>query len=221
MVIKKLPILVPISLLLLVSCNQKVLREDVKNFIANFSLENSMNEYKEAGYESLAEVSDGKDITKTKEKLDFNIKDESNITYSYFHKEYKNEELTSETTVSISTVESKYIYSDKDGEKEISLDEVKKVVSKFFYTTDEYDFHNYGCYYGDIINESAYDFQNVTTIDDEAGLLTIEYSTKLSNENATAKQKIVANKLGMLVSNDFEIKGNGKYSKESIMVYKK
>ena len=70
------------AVLLLSSCGN-TLRSDIKEFVASFSLSESMLAYKHAGYTSVkVSVIDG---TKTEEniELSFNTLDEENIQYSF------------------------------------------------------------------------------------------------------------------------------------------
>ena len=211
-----------IPILLLSACTQKVLRSDIQEFIASFSLSESIKEYKEAGYTLTQNVSfDGVESTSTK-KIDFNIKDESNISYSYSYVEIENKEVKTNDFVKITTENNKYfLESNSVNKHEIDVEEVNENIIKFFYETDEYEFHKYGAYYGDIVLDSAYTFQNYTTIDEENKLYKVEYETKSKDQDITISEKLVVNSLGMLESNYVKATSSKGESVSTWVVYKK
>ena len=213
-----------LPILLLNSCNQQSLRSDIKQFIASFSLEESIKEYQEAGYDSLEVITvEGEGTTKTEESIRFNVKEDSPNYYHYLHKEYVNDELMVHKFIDIEEDNGKFIYhSETVDSKEITAAEMSNIVIKFFYktTTGDIDFHNYGCYYGDIVKESAYSFQNYTTIDQENGLYIVKYEYKFDQDNATIKQELSVNSLGMLVKNHAEVIAGNNSSITDIQVYK-
>ena len=219
---KKLFGLTILPILLLSSCNQRSLRSDIKEFIASFSLNESIETYKEAGYESSETVLINDKLTTVTETMDFNIKDENNITYSYTHKEYENLELKVDNYASLTTIDGRYYYKSNSIEKEMTSKEVTELIRSFFYKTDngEIQYHNNGCYYGDIVKDSSLAFQDYITIDNEAHLLTVHYEFYDKKDKATIKQNIVVNSLGMLEENHAEIYTDTASSITDIKVYK-
>ena len=222
MVKKRFLILSLLPLLSLTACQKKELRSDIAEFISHFSLSEAKETYKEAGYNSVQVISDSEGVTRVEKKLDFNIKNESNISYSYSYRKYKNEELSSSSNVTIETIDSKYIYTVDSEAKEIDINEAKKVIDVFFYEYEEYEYHNYGVYYGDIVIDQAYDFQNYITIDENKESCKIEYQMSITKEY-TVNQKVIVDKSGMLKSNEFALTKNdgSDSSTQTIIVYKK
>ena len=223
MVKKKIIGLTILPILLLSSCGQqRPLRSDIAEFIASFSLEESTKEYVEAGYTSLEEsFIDGVNY-KIIENLDFNVRDDTSISYEYTYKEYEEETITENKYIEIKTVDNEYYYVDESTtEKSITKAEIMKLVLAFFYKVDDYDFHNYGCYYGDIVRENAGVYQDYTTIDKENELYILDYEILDERVNATIKQHLTVNPLGMLVDNSVLVSTNNNYSRKVISVYKK
>ena len=210
-----------LPILLLASCQKKTLRSDIAEFIASFSLQDSIAEYQEAGYEKITEVVDEEGASKEVEKVDFNVKDDSAISYNYSYKSYVDDVLDKENFITITTEDNKYFYKSESEEKEITKDEVNSIVITFFYKTDDYDYHGKGCYYGDIVNDGAYAFQDYTTIDQVNHLYVLDYELKDTSVDAVIKQNVVVNQLGMLVSNYLKLTGENVSSVSTLNVYKK
>ena len=122
-----------LPILLLASCQKKSLRSDIAEFIASFSLQDSIAEYQEAGYEKTTEVVEEKGTSKEVEKVDFNVKDDSAISYNYSYKSYVDDVLDKENFITITTEDNKYFYKSESEEKEITKDEVNSIVITFFY----------------------------------------------------------------------------------------
>lgn len=210
-----------LPILLLVSCNKKTLRSDIANFIASFSLQDSIAEYLEAGYSIRTELYVDGETTITEETVDFNVRDDSSISYSYTYKTYVDDVIDENRFVTIATEEGKYVYTSETETKEISKDEVNSNVIRFFYTSDDMSYHKGGAYYGDIVLDGAYSFQNYTTIDLENNLYILDYEFKDTSVDAIIKQNVVVNQLGMLVSNYLKITTDKGFSETTFTVYKK
>lgn len=208
-----------LPILLLSSCKDKVLRSDIKEFIASFSLSESMDAYKEAGYEYVQIVTE-KDITKEVEKVDFNVKDLEHVSYQYTYQKLVNDIEVSNEFKSITTVEGEYIYSDNETEPvEITINDVNAIVTTFFYKAKEADYHGQSMYYGDIVCDMAYDFQKYITIDNENKILNVDYTFYYTKIDTTFTQKIAVNQMGMLVNNELEITSPSGVATSYISVY--
>ena len=126
-----------LPILLLNSCNQQSLRSDIKQFIASFSLEESIKEYQEAGYDSFEIITvEGEGVERIEESISFNVKEDSPNYYHYLHKEYVNDELMIHKFIDIEEVNDKLIYhSDEIDSKEITTSDMSNIVIKFFSTS--------------------------------------------------------------------------------------
>ena len=210
-----------LPILLLASCKQKILRSDIANFIASFSLENSIEEYKEAGYTRTQEVIEDGVSTVIAETMSFNVKNLPTLSYSYTYLKTVDKEEKERKFTKVTTENEKYFYeSELVNKRECTLEEADQEIIKFFYEYSEYDFHKFGCYYGDIVTESAYSFQNYTTIDEENRLYKLNLDYFDQSINANYKQSLIVNSLGMLVENSFEITAGENKSSTIWTVYK-
>lgn len=210
-----------LPILLLSSCKQKILRSDIADFIASFSLESSIEEYKEAGYTRVQEIIESGVKTTIREEMSFNVKNLPEISYLYTYSKVVDNESVEEKFTRVSTENEKYFYETEEANKrECTLEEADQELIKFFYEYNEYDFHKFGCYYGDIVKESAYSFQNYTTIDEENHLYKLNLDYFDQSINANYKQSLIVNSLGMLVENNFEIVSNENKSSTIWTVYK-
>lgn len=211
-----------LPILLLTSCTQRTLRSDIKEFIASFSLEDSIKEYQFAAYDYLTSEEKNNVVTVNEDHVSFDVRDDASIAYSYTHKMTENDVLKTNEFIYITTVDSKYYYESQVSEiHEISKSDVDKEIITFFYRVEESGYHGQGMYYGDIVKDMIYDYQNYTKIDEENELLIIDYEFYYSKLDTKFKQTITVNKLGMLVSNYLKITAPTGVSTSSIDVYKK
>lgn len=211
-----------LPILLLTSCQTKSLRSDIKQFIASFSLEESINNYQYAGYNYVTREEKNDVITVNEDHVDFDVRDDSSISYSYTHIVKENDVLKTNEFIYITTEDSKYYYESQVSEiHEITKTEVDKEIITFFYKVEESGYHGQGMYYGDIVLDMIYDYQKYTTIDVENELLIIDYEFYYSKIDTKFKQTITVDKLGMLVSNNLKITAPTGVSTSLIEVYKK
>lgn len=191
--------------LVLTSCHTKPeLRKDIKEFIAQFSLEESLEEYKSGGYTSTkVEIKEGKEQT-TLITLEYSRVDENHPTYVEVTTESIDEVITSQVEVRFVEIEDEYYLSTNGELKPSSLKEVNSLITKFFYKKVEMDgqYHIQGYYYGDYIKEVAPVLQRFVTIDQENELYVYEYSVTTNSD--TVSQRYTINKFGMLVDNHFQ-----------------
>lgn len=217
MVRKKYLVLI-LPILLLTSCNNnKVLRSDIEKFIASFSIDEALSTYLCAGYESNYESSYNGVVTTKTESMDFDVRDKENISYSYSFLKKENDEVVSQTISSITTENGKYIYTHNSDVSELTFEEVNNLIINFFYTSFELNVHQGGHYYGDLIIEKAYSYQDFTTIDEENSLYILDY--QITNPNSSLKQLVKVNNIGMLVYEYVEVTNKGDYSRQTISVY--
>ena len=217
--VKKKYLVLVLPILLLTSCkNNLVLRSDIEKFIAPFSLEESIATYLSAGFNSDVESSIKGVVTTKHESMDFDVSDKSNISYSYSYIHTENSEVKNEITSSISTENGKYFYTYNSDVSEITYEEVNNIIINFFYKRFDLNIHQGGQYYGDLILEKAYSYQNYTTIDEEKNLYILDLHTE--STNSSFKQVVEVNSLGMLVYESVEIKNVDDYSNQIISVYK-
>ena len=192
---------------LLTSCSQNNLRSDIANFIASFSLEDSIKAYLEAGYIETKIATENDTVTKTVLKFDFNVKDALHPQYKKVTSTFINENFDSEVVEEIKEENEKfYFYKTGEETSEYSLEQVHSLVEKFFYQEVVYEtIHLYGMYYGDYIKQIVTTLQSLVTIDEERDLYCYSASrTYLNDKNIKVfeEQNYEVNRLGMLVKND-------------------
>ena len=211
------PLLVLLSI---TSCYSKPnLREDIKKFISQFSLETALNEYKSGGYTSTkVETEEGKE-TKTVITLEYSRVDELHPTYVEVTTISENDVITSNVEVRFVEIDDKYYLSTNEILKESSLSEVNSLITKFFYKKVEVDgqYHTQGYYYGDYLKEVAAALQKYVTIDQENELYKMEYS--IIKSETTVSQNYSVNKFGMLVENHNTIANETKSVVQDIYVH--
>ena len=193
-----------VGVMLLTSCGEKELRSDIKEFIASFSLEESVKAYQEAGYETVTVISRNGHVEKTVETFDFNIKDPANPRYQTSEITYLDNEKTGEVTSNIINENGSFYYIiNGEQNKEMSLEECHDLIRKFFYKTTMYDGTVYlrGMYYGDLIKQVVPAVQDLVKIDEEKGLYTYsagQIKKNDKNEDVHVEQTYSVNRLGML-----------------------
>ena len=215
----------PLVLVSLLSSCGKELRSDIKDFVASFSLSESMSEYKHAGYTNVKETF--KDGVKTLENttLNFNVTDVENIEYHLktITKIDEGEEKIYEKFISKN--EDKYLLNETEKDPvEYSVENINLLVQDFFYKATMYEggYHYNGMYYGDLILETAKDLQEFVQIDAENELYVFHHLTKgkVEGVSSSVEQYYSVNKLGMLVKNiSKQSKGND-YINQEINVFK-
>ena len=192
---------------LLASCSQNNLRSDIAEFIASFSLEDSIKAYLEAGYIETKIATENDTVTKTVLKFDFNVKDALHPQYKKVTSTFINENLEKEVVEEIKEENDKfYFYQTGEETSEYSLEQVHSLVEKFFYQKVEYEtIHLYGMYYGDYIKQIVTVLQSLVTIDTERDLYCYSANrTYLNDKNIKVfeEQSYEVNRLGMLTKND-------------------
>lgn len=201
------------SLVLLASCSNTPLREDIKEFVSTFSLTDSVKAYKVAGYRQEERKVRTDTVSDIITELSFDVSDVTTPIYHKNVKSYVNEELKKEEDEYIEIIEDKYYFHSNETTTEYSLEQCHALVEDFFYTQEEVDgtYHLRGHYYGDYILQTCQSFQNFVTIDDEQELYIFEaeqIKKADSGENVNVHQKYEVNKLGMLVTNNVEMISN-------------
>ena len=192
---------------LLTSCSDNSLRSDIKEFIASFSLEESIKAYLEAGYTETKVAVENKVTTKTVEVFDFNVKDAMHPKYKKATSTYIDGKFDNEVSEEIIEENNTFYLLKNNSEKEeYTLEKAHKKVEQYFYKSVEYDaVHLYGMYYGDYIKQIVTMLQSLVTIDTENDLYVYHASrTYLNDKNIKVyeEQTYKVNRLGMLVSND-------------------
>lgn len=204
---KRTKILLVITFLsLLSSCQDNYIRSDIKEFIASFSLEDSVKEYKNAGYIKTTSVDNNGKKSQTVENLSFNVTDAAHPKYQKEVKEYEEEVLKETKIEKVTEEDGKFYFTSFEGEKtEYSLAQVHELVEDYFYTTVEATVvHLGGMYYGDYIRQIISAAQQYVTIDTEHSLYVYDVGDTHTNETGDEvrqHQTYSINKLGMLVKN--------------------
>ena len=209
----------------LTSCSVKPeLRKDIKAFIANFSLEESVKEYQTGGYiQTTVEVGE-KSTTKEIVEMSYSLIDSEHPTYQETTTKYVNDKLKSTVEVVFVQNESGCYISTNGELKESSVKECKKLITKFFYKQTSVDgqYHTQGWYYGDYLKEVAPVLQKYVTIDQEQELYIYEYTVteKKSGVETKIHQNYKVNKLGMLEENHYSMENETKTKTIDIIVHK-
>ena len=205
---KKFIVLVTIvSLLSACGKNKIELRSDIKEFIASFSLEKSMQVYAKAHYEekTIHHLLKGEKDTKTEtlKTIEFDYSDAKSIEYLETIVTTKNDVLEEEKSERIFTSQDKYYLEVGEKVEEISADTANNYFVKFFYTTTQNDgrYHSGGSYYGDYLTDISYVLQDYVTIDQENELYIYNYSFENASKTELRKQKYSVNSIGMIVNN--------------------
>lgn len=209
--------------LLLSSC-AKELRSDIKEFVASFSLSESMSTYKHAGYTSvkISEV----DGVKTEENisLSFNTLDEENLSYTFTKKTKINDGEENIFQKFLTKNDGKYFLNETDKEPvEYSVDQINLLVQEFFYKNVMYEgtYHCNGMYYGDLILETIQELQGFVEIDQEKECYIFSHKTsgKVDGKDSSVEQYYSVNKLGMLVQNISKQSYGSNYINQEINVF--
>ena len=222
MVRKRIFGIILLPILLLSSCNkQKPLRSDIANFIASFSLQESMNTYREAGYESIKiSILDGT-YRKEIDKVDYNIKDEDNLSYVHNLSIYdQDDQLISQKVNMIEKQGDKYVHTLDGVSEDYTVQQCSDLIKTFFYIDEPMDgYHDYGMYYGDYVASSARTLQDYVKIDEDNELYVFEIHQKDTSKGKDVYEKYTVNKLGMLSSlySNFVNKSNS--IEQTITVY--
>ena len=194
--------LLVLPLLVITSCGnkQRELRSDIKEFISGFSLTKSIENYKAASYSSTFEsyvngVKENED-----EYVEFDCRDDANITYSHVLNTYRDDVHVSTKRETIATEEGKYIHTLDDNSEEYTKAQCISLITTYFYRSEPVEgFHDYGMYDGDYIIGVALTFQDYITIDQENK--TLEFNILIDDPQSDAKIKHEAkvNETGMLL----------------------
>ena len=118
--------LVLVALALLTSCKKVQIRSDIANFIASFSLENSVKAYLEGGYDQVSITTIGNEVTKEIIHFSFNVKDNTKPEYQKSVTTYKNDVLEKEVKEEIIIIDNKYYFIDENGQVEYTLEDCHK-----------------------------------------------------------------------------------------------
>ena len=209
-----------LAVVTLVSCNTTPkLREDIKEFISQFSLEAAVSEYVSGGYSSTTTTTIGDTITTETVVMDYSLVNSDHPTYL---------ETTTKNGATTNTVEfvenEEGCFLSVNGVLEpSSINECKQLITNFFYTEIEYGtYHAYGYYYGDFVSDSAPWVQKYVTIDQDNQLYIFEYSVTFKDDDGvdtTQTQKYSVNRFGMLVENHVLTENINKAVKKDIIVH--
>lgn len=213
-------------LALLSSCVSSIpLRSDIREFIASFSLEESINTYLEGGYDRHEIVYRDNVKTETYIEVDFNIKNVNHPTYTYVETIYKDDALDRTTNRQLVYEDEKIFYESEEGKTEYNLSQCRKLINTFFYTQTSIDgmYHSNGMYFGDYLVEMSRDIQNFVTINSDKTkyIFHREHTGMENGVSATIKQDYSVNTLGMLEQYSIDSHAeDGRYSTLSIEVFK-
>ena len=210
---------------LLASCSPVELRSDIKEFVASFSLSESMSTYVSGGYTSVKETRFDGVIRHINESLTFDMKNPENPVYEYQKSIQIGEETPEITKNFLKKIDDKIYFV--EGEKEpveYNAQQINKLFTDFFYKETLYDgaYHAQGMYYGDLLLETARELQDFITINDAKTELFFEHNSKgrVDGKDAEVKQKYSVNKLGMLIKNNVEQHNGDDYIIQEINVFK-
>lgn len=219
---RKLSLLL-LPLTLIASCSQAELRSDIKEFISGFSLSESMELYKKAGYHSTLESVVSGEKKNEYDEVDFDIRSDANISYTHTLTTYINEELSSSESETIVTDNGKYIHTRNGVSDEYTTSDCSKLIRTYFYRSEPVEgFHDYAMYYGDYISGVALRLQSAMTVDKDNNTLTLEYTINDQANDAKVEQIIRVGQTGMLLytRNKTTKLSTGEYVSREITTYK-
>ena len=214
-------LLLPISLI--ASCSKAELRSDIKEFISGFSLTESMEIYKKAGYHSTLESVVSNEKKNEYDEVSFDIRDDANISYTHTLTTYINDSLSSSESETIVTEDGKYIHTRNGSSDEYTASDCSKLVRTYFYRSEPVEgFHDYAMYYGDYISGVALRLQSAMTVDKENNTLTLEYTINDTSNDARVEQIIKVGSTGMLLytKNKTTKLSTGEYVAREITTFK-
>lgn len=211
---------------LLTSCKRVNIRSDIANFIASFSLEESVRNYLEGGYTQTSITTEGEIVTKEIIEFSFNVKEATLPEYKKIKTTYINEELSKEEKEELIIKDDKYYLLDADGEHEYTLEQCHDKVKKFFYEQESFEgtYHSGGMYRGDYILQGIEYFQPYATISEDEKLLTFDISEEAfdgEGQKYTLNSVYSVNKLGMLTEQNVIGNKDGLHKTLHLVVYKK
>ena len=215
-----------VALALLTSCKKVQIRSDIANFIASFSLEDSVKAYLEGGYDQVSITTIGNEVTKEIIHFSFNVKDNTKPEYQKSVTTYKNDVLEKEVKEEIIIIDNKYYFIDENGQVEYTLEDCHKKVEKFFYEEESFEgtYHSRGMYRGDYIKQGIEYFQPYATVSEDQSLLTFDIKEESFDENGfkyTLNSVYSVNTLGMLVEQNVTGVKEGTTKTLNLKVYKK
>ena len=211
---------------LLTSCNKVQIRSDIAEFIASFSLEESVRAYLEGGYTQTIISTTDEEVSKEITTFDFNVKDNQKPQYLKTVSTYKNDVLETEKSEEIIIKDDKYYFKNDEGEKEYTLQECHDLIEKFFYEQSSFDdtYHSRGMYRGDYILQGIEYFQPYASINEEKSLMTFDISEDSYDGNGQKthiNSVYSVNTLGMLVEQNIVGSKTGLTKTLNLKVYKK
>ena len=185
------------------SCGAK-LRQEVADFIANFSLQKARSEVKKGHYiDSSVGKYKGSDCS-FYDEVYFDISEPSIVSYKHVYKSVNYGAILNEDYVEeIVTKDGVYTYTKGEESRELTYDVAYDMTKRFFFSeyytkTDRY---NGAMYYGDMVKDEAYKQQEFVTIDKENGIYRYKIDkVKQQGDNIVMSIDYSINKLGMLLS---------------------
>lgn len=213
-----------ITVPLLNACSKVNIRSDIKDFVASFSLTDSIATYKEAGYTSVTYTFKNNTLTTKFVELYFNIKDISKPVYSYTEKTKIGEEDEKISKKYLELIDNKIYFVEDESRREILTElGIYEIIEPFFFKSyDPSDkYHSEGMYYGDLVLKTVRDLQGYVTINEEKSLYIFDYSItqKVDAGDYKVSTYYSVNKLGMMVKNISKHELGRDYLHQEINVY--
>ena len=209
----------------LTGCNIKPeLRKDIADFIAQFTLQGAMDEYKTGGYISTTLETEAGSTEKEMIEMNFSLTDVSHPTDVETTTNYVNDEITKKVEIEVVEENEQFYISTNGTYEPTTIKEIGDLIIKFFYKHVDLDgqYHTQGFYYGDYLKEVAPMVQSRVTIDQDHELYLYEYSATVKDDEmvATMSQNYSVNKWGMLEENHITITSDDKSLIQDIIVHK-
>ena len=200
------PLFVIISLL--TGCRNNIeLRSDIKKFIASFSVTQARKVYLEAGYTRTDISLEAAGEVKVIESMDFNIKDQNNISFDFKYERFLDDEIQHSTRRYVTLDEGVYtLHKITDGDEITSTisanNIIKNHITNFFYTNEIEEIHSLGMYIGDTLKEILPNIQKYVTVDFDENTLTynIPWGVKKDADGLDFEEILVVDNLGMTQS---------------------
>ena len=191
---------------LLTACARNNVRSDIKEFIASFSIDLALENYKHASF-SREEISNENNVvSKIVTEMVIDRTNANDLAYDYLKVTYEDNEEKSRLHHYISKNDEKYFYFTEDGSSEKTSEEVNALINGFFYTSSNEGIYLGGMFMGDSFREIIPDIQDLVTIDSENKLLVYSYVNLMRDQNKEVRivQDVTLDQYGMLVKSDME-----------------
>ena len=198
-------LLIPV-ISLLTCCARNNVRSDILKFIASFSIESAVENYKAATY-LREDISIENDVTsRVLTTMTIDRRETNNLMYDYSEITLENDEEKSSIHNYVEKRDEKYFYISEEVEEEKTYEWVDAKFNTFFYTTSREGIYLGGMFMGDSFREIIPEIQDLVKIDSENKLVVYSYVNLMTDQNKEVRieQTVTLDQYGMLVKEDMK-----------------